>query len=62
MKASASNENGGWPEHVHVQIIVDMLDLSGDSVAPRRRDSWERDSEQTKKKKTKTKTSCLQHR
>jgi 4-aminobutyrate aminotransferase-like enzyme/Ser/Thr protein kinase RdoA (MazF antagonist) len=31
-RVGASTENGGWPEHVHVQIIVDMLDLSGDFV------------------------------
>jgi 4-aminobutyrate aminotransferase-like enzyme/Ser/Thr protein kinase RdoA (MazF antagonist) len=31
-RVGASNENGGWPEHVHVQIIVDMLDLTGDFV------------------------------
>jgi 4-aminobutyrate aminotransferase-like enzyme/Ser/Thr protein kinase RdoA (MazF antagonist) len=24
------NENGGWPPHVHVQIIVDLLDLGVD--------------------------------
>ena len=26
----AMDENGGWPPHVHVQLIVDMLDFVGD--------------------------------
>ena len=24
------NENGGWPPHVHLQIITDLLDMGGD--------------------------------
>lgn len=39
----AMDENGGWPPHLHFQIIVDMLGLSGDfpGVAPHgSRDLW----------------------
>jgi 4-aminobutyrate aminotransferase-like enzyme/Ser/Thr protein kinase RdoA (MazF antagonist) len=36
-------ENGGWPSHLHFQLIVDMLDKNGDffGVAPSsKRDVW----------------------
>lgn len=25
-----SDENGGWPPHLHIQLVVDMLDMEGD--------------------------------
>jgi peptidoglycan LD-endopeptidase LytH len=36
-------ENGDWPPHVHVQLILDMLDKRGDfngSCKPSQRDVW----------------------
>jgi 4-aminobutyrate aminotransferase-like enzyme len=39
----AIDENGGWPPHLHFQVIADMLGKSGDfpGVAPHgRRDLW----------------------
>ncbi len=39
----AVDENGGWPSHLHFQVIVDMLGRSGDfpGAAPHRdRDLW----------------------
>lgn len=36
-------ENGDWPPHVHLQLIVDMLDRRGDfngSCRPSQRDVW----------------------
>ena len=31
MRASATaEENGGWPPHLHFQIILDLLDLDAD--------------------------------
>ena len=29
-RVGASDENGGWPAHVHFQIILDLLDLGAD--------------------------------
>ncbi|MBV9623627.1 MAG: aminotransferase class III-fold pyridoxal phosphate-dependent enzyme [Acidobacteria bacterium] len=37
------DENGGWPPHVHFQIIVDLLDLAADFpgvAVPSQRDLW----------------------
>ncbi|MFW9918613.1 MAG: aminotransferase class III-fold pyridoxal phosphate-dependent enzyme [Candidatus Thorarchaeota archaeon] len=36
-------ENGGWPPHLHFQIILDMLDFTGDyygSCSPNQRPLW----------------------
>lgn len=36
-------ENGGWPPHLHFQIVVDMLDEEGDYpgvATPREREVW----------------------
>ena len=35
-----SDENGGWPPHVHVQIITDMLGREGDFPGVCSRDEW----------------------
>ncbi len=38
-----SNVNGGWPPHLHFQIITDMLDLKGNFngvAAPSQRNVW----------------------
>jgi hypothetical protein len=37
------DENGGWPPHLHFQLITDLLDRSGDYpgvAAPSERDRW----------------------
>jgi 4-aminobutyrate aminotransferase-like enzyme/Ser/Thr protein kinase RdoA (MazF antagonist) len=42
-KVGAYPDNGGWPPHLHFQIIVDMMDAKGDlyGVAPQsKRDVW----------------------
>ena len=42
-KVGAYPANGGWPPHLHFQLITDMMDLSGDffGVAPpSKRDIW----------------------
>ena len=42
-RVGATGENGGWPPHVHVQIILDLLDLDRDfpGVArPSQRNVW----------------------
>ncbi|TFF83742.1 hypothetical protein EU524_01945, partial [Candidatus Thorarchaeota archaeon] len=35
-EVGASDENGGWPPHLHLQLVVDMLGMEGDfiGVAP----------------------------
>jgi murein DD-endopeptidase MepM/ murein hydrolase activator NlpD len=38
-----SSENGGWPPHLHFQVISDLLDNAGDFpgvAAPSERDRW----------------------
>ncbi len=38
-----TGENGGWPPHLHFQVVADMLDLRGDFpgvAAPGRRAVW----------------------
>ncbi len=42
-RVGAPPKNGGWPPHLHLQIVVDVLDFDGDfpGVAPpSRRDVW----------------------
>lgn len=42
-RLGAEHENGGWPPHLHLQVILDRLDLRGDFpgvAAPSRRDVW----------------------
>lgn len=42
-RLGAESENGGWPPHLHFQVILDRLDLSGDFpgvAAPSERDVW----------------------
>ena len=42
-EVGAPDENGGWPTHLHFQIICDMLDMQGDFrgvAAPSQIDVW----------------------
>lgn len=42
-RLGAEHENGGWPPHLHFQVILDRLDLTGDFpgvAAPSRRGVW----------------------
>lgn len=39
----AEHENGGWPPHLHFQVVLDRLELVGDFpgvAAPDRREAW----------------------
>lgn len=43
-RMGAESENGGWPPHLHFQVILDRLGLSGDFpgvAAPGEREVWE---------------------